>query len=203
MGCASSRPVPHSSQRPHKPQETSQYRNVEAMTPHPINYGPPMLPQPPPPTARGRTQTKPQLPYNYSFVSQTVHEHGQHPTQHFPSVSHPTIPTHSTPVTHHVPIKRKPVPNAAIKRKPVPIQTSTLQPRESVYYPSTPLRDVSPPRNRNEMPRRRPTRNHRSVSPLGSSSFERPARVFLGQGKMGSTEGCSFRHGGIGSWEHY
>lgn len=69
----------------------------------------------------------------------------------------------------------------------------------------TTSRDVSPPRHRSEMPRRCTSHQHRDVSPLGSSRFERPferAHVGSGQGRV-TTVGATFGDGGIGGWENW
>lgn len=81
------------------------------------------------------------------------------------------------------------------------------------------MRDVSPPRHRNELPRRNPSFRYRDVSPLGTSRFEQPfRRTCAGRemevggnsasGGVGSVRweakvGSNFTSGGIGEWEHY
>ncbi|KAF2628095.1 hypothetical protein BU25DRAFT_448085 [Macroventuria anomochaeta] len=77
----------------------------------------------------------------------------------------------------------------------------------SIHYPQTHTcyaRDISPPRHRNEMPRRHANHRYRDVSPLGSSRFEQLfGRAYIGNGRIGVTAGCNFRGGGIGGWENW
>lgn len=63
-------------------------------------------------------------------------------------------------------------------------------------------RGVSPPRHRNEMPRRYPSHRYRDVSPLGSSRFEQPfARAYVGGARRGPAPmEANFRRG-VGGWE--
>ena len=150
MGCASSRPASNNSHRTRGGHES------------PFNYtGPDMLsfdiksmPRPPPPVARGRSQS----PYKPSASH-----------KHYPAPSYSRCDRHG---------------------KSHPCDTHA--------------RGISPPRHRNEMPRRHASHRYRDVSPLGSSRFEQPfERAYLGNGKMGTTTGCSFRSGGIGGWENW
>lgn len=69
------------------------------------------------------------------------------------------------------------------------------------------MRDVSPPRNMSELPRRNASHADRDVSPLGTSRFEQPferlARTYAGKGRGRSAAGATFRNGGIGTWENW
>lgn len=66
------------------------------------------------------------------------------------------------------------------------------------------IRDVSPPRHRNELPRRHASHRYRDVSPLGSSRFERPfERAHFGDRKTERMMRCNFEGGGVGGWENW
>jgi hypothetical protein len=69
------------------------------------------------------------------------------------------------------------------------------------------MRDVSPPRHMNELPRGNASYAYRDVSPLGTSRFERPferpARTYAVKGRGRVAAGATFRDGGIGGWENW
>lgn len=66
------------------------------------------------------------------------------------------------------------------------------------------IRDVSPPRHGNELPRRHASHSYRDVSPLGSSRFERPfEHAYFGNRKTATGMGCNFGGGGVGGWENW
>lgn len=79
------------------------------------------------------------------------------------------------------------------------------KPTDGTYRIS--MRDVSPPRQTKELPRRNASHAHRDVSPLGTSRFEqpfkRPARAYAGKGRGRVAAGATFRDGGIGGWENW
>ena len=160
MGCASSRPVSHTSHRAHRGQHPS-YKQTDIGMSNLDDFF--TIRKPPPPIARGRSQHR-AGPYSYSS-----HKHYQTPAPSYNPYNNcgKSHAQYAPKHTHHT-------------------------------------RDISPPRHRNEMPRRHASHRYRDVSPLGSSRFEQPfERAYVGNGRIGRTAGCNFAKGGVGSWEHW
>lgn len=152
---------------------------------------------------------------------QRSHHPHKHPQMSYHHITHP--PKRPKANTYHVSKPPKPPPPVARGRtthtqKYAPYNPYDLpysqrnyrtngkyhaqhKPQYKPQYTST--RDVSPPRHRNEMPRRNASHRYRDVSPLGSSRFERPfERAYVGRGRA-ATVGATFRESGIGGWEHW
>lgn len=155
MGCASSRPISHTSRRTHCGQYPSYKHTNTGMSSLDSFFA---VPEPPPPIARGRS----------------THRHDIYSHKHYPP---PSYDPYSGYGKSH-------------------IQYAPTHTRFT--------RDISPPRHRNERPRRHASHRYRDVSPLGSSRFEQPfERAYIGNKRIGRTAGCNFAQGGIGSWEHW
>lgn len=177
MGCASSRPASHASHRPRGGPPHEQPQ----MSDYDIPFSPPK-------------QAHHAQAY-YTYVNEPLKPHppvarGRAANTHAPRAYDP----------YDSPYSRAHYGNGKSQAQ----VHGQYKPTDGMHRLSN--RGISPPRHRNEIPRRIASHAYRDVSPLGTSRFEqpfeRPARVYAGKGRGRVTAAATFRDDGIGGWEH-